>query len=82
MASLMTIGYICEELSPNQLSQPLKNQIMLALTNNIDSKSEQQEPCKLAVKALLYSIPYTQDNFQKQEERDFIMTKVLDALQC
>ena len=82
MASLQTIGYICEELNPTQLTQPLKNQIMLALTSNIDSTQEQQAPCKLAVKALLHSIPYTQANFQVQEEREFIMKKVFDALQC
>lgn len=36
MASLMTLGYICEELDPQDLSDDLKNKIILALTNNID----------------------------------------------
>ena len=53
---------------------------MLALTNNIDSTQPEQGPCKLAVKALLHTIPYTQANFQVAEEREFIMKKVFDAL--
>lgn len=35
MASLQTIGHICEDLDPSDLSTDLKNQIMLALTSNI-----------------------------------------------
>jgi len=38
MASLQTIGHICEDLHPDDLTQDLKNQIMLALTNNISSQ--------------------------------------------
>lgn len=55
---------------------------MLALTNNIDSTQPEQGPCKLAVKALLHTVPYTQANFQVDAERDFLMQKVFDALQC
>ena len=82
LTSLTTIGFICEELSPDDLTQDLKNQIMLALTNNISKEEANNETCRLAIKALLYSIPYTAANFQQQVERDFIMQKILDeALQ-
>jgi importin subunit beta-1 len=63
MASLQTIGHICEDLNPSDLNQDLKNQIMLALTNNINNDVAFTDPCKLAVKALLHSIPYTSANF-------------------
>lgn len=63
LTSLMTIGYICEELQPEDLTQELKNQIMLALTNNISKEESAQEACRLAIKALLNSIPYTAANF-------------------
>ena len=46
---------------------------MLAITNNIDSAEANVEPCKLAIKAFLACVPYTQVNFQVQEQRDFIM---------
>lgn len=82
LTSLQTIGYICEEMEPQDLTQELKNQIMSALTSNIAAAPEQQEPCKLAVRALLHSIPYTTVNFQNAEQREFIMAKVLEAMRA
>jgi hypothetical protein len=81
MASLQTIGHICEDLNPGDLNQDLKNQIMLALTNNITTDENLTPACKLAVKALLHSIPYTSANFEVQLERDFIMNKIFEALE-
>jgi len=37
LAALQTIGYICEEIDPRHVENGLKNQIMLALTNNISA---------------------------------------------
>jgi len=79
LASLTTLGYICEELSTDDLNNDLKNNIILALTNNISASPEEEQPTKLAIKALLYSIPYTSPNFKVQSERDFIMQKVILA---
>jgi importin subunit beta-1 len=78
LASLTTLGYICEELYPEVLSDNLKNNIILALTNNI-TKDGPIEPTKLAIKALLYSIPYTTPNFKVAQERDFIMEKLFTS---
>lgn len=81
MASLQTIGHICEDLLPEDLSNDIKNQIMLALTNNISTDEAFTAPCKLAVRALLHSIPYTSKNFEVPLERDFIMNKIFEALE-
>lgn len=81
MASLQTLGYICEELQTENLSAEYKNQIMIALTNSISSTEESVLTCKLAVKALLHSVPYTSQNFAVPAERDYIMLKVFEALQ-
>jgi len=53
---------------------------LLALTNNISAEDSAESPCKLAIKALLYSVPYATQNFQVAQERDFIMNKVFEAL--
>ena len=53
---------------------------MLAITSNIDSKAQDQGPCKLAIKAFLHTVPYTQVNFETPNERDFILQNVFDAL--
>lgn len=64
LASLQTLGFICEELEPKDLSNELKNAVIVALTTSID-KDEGKAPnsngfpaTKLAVKALLHSLPY------------------------
>ena len=61
--ALITIGYICEELQPEDLTQQLRNTIMMALTNNISSDEANVEPCRLAVNALLNSVPFMAANF-------------------
>ena len=63
LTSLTTIGYICEELNPEDLTQELKNQIMLALTSNISKDAANGDACIIAIKALLNTIPYTAANF-------------------
>jgi len=65
-------------LQPEDLTQELKNQIMLALTNNISKDDGQMEACRLAIKALHHAIPYTTANFKEPQERDFIMNKIID----
>ena len=40
---------------------------MMALTNNISKDEANVEACRLAIKALLNSIPYTAANFQVNE---------------
>ena len=78
LASLTTIGYICEEIRPEDLSIEIKNLIMQAVTQNISKEAADEEPCQISMKALLNSVPYMANNFQNQDERDFIMAKVLD----
>jgi len=36
LASLQTLGFICEELEPKDLNNELKNAVIVALTTNID----------------------------------------------
>jgi hypothetical protein len=39
---------------------------VIALTNNISGKEENTaefEPCKLAIKAMIFSVPYARQNF-------------------
>jgi hypothetical protein len=63
LASLTTLGYICEELNTSDLNDGLKNNIIHALISNISENEGDAQPTKLAIKALIYSIPYTSQNF-------------------
>jgi len=58
----MTLGYICEELHPDDIDSSTQNSIVVALTTNIKGSQESDqdyEACTLAIKALLFSIPYS-----------------------
>ena len=79
MASLQTLGYICEELMPEDLTNELKNSIILALINNISADPAMIKPTSLAVKSLLSALPYANQNFKVAQERDYIMTKLFEA---
>lgn len=66
LASLKTLGYLCEELSTNDLDNQTKNSIILALLENLMTEevaSGVVEPSKLAIAAFLDSIPFTAPNF-------------------
>ena len=62
LASLTTLGYICEEIEPADVVDEVKNRIILALVNNIGPASgdgaDSTEPCRLAIRALSNAIPY------------------------
>ena len=83
LTSLTTLGYICEEIRPEDLSVQLKNVVIIALTNNIicSQNPQEEEPCRLAVRAMLYSIPYASQNFLVKNERDYIMDRIILACQ-
>lgn len=50
-ASLQTLGYICEELKPDDINDQLKNTIILALTSNISGNAALKKSTHLALKA-------------------------------
>lgn len=84
LASLQTLGFICEELEPQDLSSELKNAIIVALTTSINIQEGEKghgfPATKLAVKALLHSVPYAAQNFKVEHERSFIMQCLFSAL--
>ena len=61
------------------LSDELKNNIILALCNNISVDPAANDSCILAVKGMNYAIYYATKNFQVDQEREFIMNKLFDG---
>jgi importin subunit beta-1 len=51
------------------------------LTNNINASQRQEdiEPCRLASKALIYSVPFASQNFKVENERNYIMERLFLA---
>lgn len=79
LSALQTLGYICEECDENWLTQAQKNQIILALINNILEAQEAQKVTLVALKGFYAAVGYASSNFEVAEERDFIMQKVFAA---
>ena len=75
---LQTLGFICEELYASDFAEEERTSIILALINNI-SKDESTEKNQVATKALLNAISFASQNFEKDNERDFIMGKIFEA---
>jgi importin subunit beta-1 len=57
-AALQTLGYICEELMPEDINRELKNKVVLALTSNITSDPSLIKSTTLAVKAFFSALPF------------------------
>lgn len=78
-AALETLGFICEEIMPEDLSTELKNKIVAALTQNITADPNFLKTTILATRAFFNALPYASQNFKVQQERDFIMGKLFEA---
>lgn len=61
LASIMTLGFICEDINPEFLSVDDLNLILPAVLNNIFP--EQLEITKIALKAFARAAPITDKNF-------------------
>ena len=54
----------------------------MALTTSINGQEGAGFPVtKLAVKALLHAIPYAEQNFKVEHERNFVMQKIFEAIE-
>jgi importin subunit beta-1 len=80
-ASLEAIGYICEELDPNVLAVQA-NEILTAIIQGMRKEEPSNRVRLAATRALLNSLEFTKANFEKENERHFIMQVVCEATQC
>ncbi|KAK2722426.1 hypothetical protein QYM36_002833 [Artemia franciscana] len=79
-ATLEAIGYICQDIDPDILAAQ-SNEILTAIVHGM-KKHEKNEHVKLAATtALLNSLEFTRANFEKENERNYIMQVVCEATQ-
>lgn len=82
-SSLLTIGYICETLNPNDpnvLAQA--NGILIAIVQGAQSQEQSTEVRLTALNALVNSLEFIKFNFDKEGERNYIMQVVCEATQA
>ncbi|KAJ1834510.1 karyopherin Kap95 [Coemansia sp. RSA 2711] len=80
IASLQTIGFICESISPDILAAQ-SNTILTAVVQGANSEEPSQEVRYAAITALLNSLEFVRQNFDNEGERNVIMQTVCEATQ-
>ncbi|KAH9821314.1 armadillo-type protein [Melampsora americana] len=79
-ATLQAIGYLCESTSPEVLAAQ-SNEILTAVVSGVRKEEPSPEVQLAAVSALLNSLEFVRDNFEREGERNYIMQVVCEATQ-
>lgn len=77
---LFFIGYICQEIDAEVLTEQ-SNPILTAIIHGMRSNEPSNNVRLAATQALLNSLEFTKANFDKDNERNFIMEVVCEATQ-
>ncbi|KAJ0961102.1 hypothetical protein J5N97_000917 [Dioscorea zingiberensis] len=80
-ATLETLGYICEEVSPEVVDQDQVNQILTAVVQGMNASEGNTDVRLAATRALYNALGFAQVNFTNDMERDYIMRVVCEATQ-
>ncbi|CAG9322276.1 unnamed protein product [Blepharisma stoltei] len=78
MISLTTLGYICEELPSSCITKVTADQILTAICANFSDENCKDDLKIIAIQALRNSLPFTHENFQKANEREYIINILCD----
>ncbi|TFK24855.1 karyopherin Kap95 [Coprinopsis marcescibilis] len=80
IATLQTIGFICESIKPEILSVRA-NEILTAVIHGARKEEPSPEVQLAAIHALFNSLEFIRDNFEREGERNYIMQVVCEATQ-
>lgn len=81
-ATLETLGYICEEVSPDVVDQDHVNKILTAVVQGMNASESSNDVRLAATRALYNALGFAQANFSNDMERDYIMRVVCEATLC
>ncbi|KAK4277585.1 hypothetical protein QN277_015562 [Acacia crassicarpa] len=78
-ATLETLGYLCEEISPEVLDQDQVNKILTAVIQGMNVTDGDNDVRLAATRALYNALGFAQANFSNDMERDYIMRVVCET---
>ncbi|CAL9754269.1 unnamed protein product [Musa acuminata subsp. burmannicoides] len=78
-ATLEALGYVCEEVSPQDLEQAQVNSVLTAVVQGMNQAEHSSEVRLAAVKALYNALDFAQTNFDNEVERNFIMKVICET---
>ncbi|CAJ2632268.1 importin subunit beta-1-like protein [Trifolium pratense] len=78
-ATFKTLGYICEDVSPDVLDQDNVNKILTAVVLGMNSTEKNSHVRLAAIEALHNALCFAQANFSMDMDRNYIMKIVCEA---
>ncbi|CAI0397470.1 unnamed protein product [Linum tenue] len=78
-STLETLGYLCEEVSPDAVEQDHVNKILTVVVQGMSSSEGNNDVRLAAIRALYNALGFAQANFSNDMERDYIMRVVCEA---
>ncbi|KAH0470402.1 hypothetical protein IEQ34_000125 [Dendrobium chrysotoxum] len=78
-ATLETLGYVCEEISPQDLEQQEVNAVLTAVVQGMSGVQESYKVRLAAVRSLYNALDFAQTNFENEMERNYIMKIVCET---
>lgn len=78
-ATLETLGYVCEEISHQDLVQEEVNSVLTAVVQGMNLAEHSVEVRLAATKALYNALDFAQTNFENEMERNYIMKVVCET---
>lgn len=78
-ATLETLGYVCEEISHQDLVQDEVNSVLTAVVQGMNLAEHSSEVRLAATRALYNALDFAQTNFENEMERNYIMKVVCET---
>lgn len=78
--ALEAIGYICQDIEPEHLVEQ-SHKILTAIVSGLRKEEPNVQIRLTAANALLNSLEFSKQNFEREEERNYIMQIVCEATQ-
>ncbi|XP_010553116.1 PREDICTED: importin subunit beta-1 [Tarenaya hassleriana] len=78
-STLETLGYVCEEISHQDLVQDEVNSVLTAVVQGMNQSENNAEVRLAATRALYNALEFAQTNFENEMERNYIMKVVCET---
>ncbi|GMH10207.1 hypothetical protein Nepgr_012048 [Nepenthes gracilis] len=78
-ATLETLGYVCEEVSHQELEQGEVNSVLTAVVQGMSYAQHSTEVRLAATRALYNALAFAQTNFENEMERNYLMKVVCET---
>lgn len=82
IASLQTIGFVCEEMETSNVLEAQSDAILTAIVAGARKEETNMDVRMAAMNALYNSLEFVRHNFEREGERNYIMQVVCEATQC